>query len=46
MYVSLHNYTPYSFLDGGSSIDELVRRAAEIGMAALAMTDHSPKPDL
>src|SRR5207253_5288515 len=31
---------PYSFLDGGSHIEALVRRAAELGMPALAMTDH------
>ncbi len=41
MYVELHCHTPYSFLDGGSEIEELVRRAAELGMTALAVTDHN-----
>ncbi|HEY3332352.1 MAG TPA: DNA polymerase III subunit alpha [Capsulimonadaceae bacterium] len=41
MYVELHCHTAYSFLDGASDIDELVRRAAELGMPALAMTDHN-----
>jgi len=41
MYVELHCHTPYSFLDGASSIEELVRCAAEFGMPALAMTDHN-----
>ena len=39
-YAELHLHTPYSFLDGGSHIEALVRRAAELGMPALAMTDH------
>ena len=37
--VHLHIHTPYSFLDGGSSIETLVRRAASLGMTSLAMTD-------
>lgn len=41
MYAELHNHTPYSFLDGASTIEDLVRRAAELGMPALAMTDHN-----
>ncbi|MDE2126257.1 MAG: DNA polymerase III subunit alpha [Armatimonadetes bacterium] len=41
MPVSLHNHTPWSFLDGASDIDALVRRAAGFGMPALAMTDHN-----
>jgi DNA polymerase III alpha subunit len=39
-YAELHLHTPYSFLDGGSHIEALVHRAAELGMPALAMTDH------
>lgn len=39
-FVHLHVHTPYSFLDGASDIEALVRRAAELGMPALAMTDH------
>ncbi|MGC8667785.1 MAG: DNA polymerase III subunit alpha [Chthonomonadales bacterium] len=39
-FVHLHVHTPYSFLDGASDIETLVRRTAELGMPALAMTDH------
>lgn len=39
-YVSIHNHTTYSTLDGLVKIDELVNRAAEFGMPALAITDH------
>ncbi len=39
-FVHLHCHSPYSFLDGGSSIGDLVRRAASHGMDALALTDH------
>lgn len=41
MYVELHCHTPYSFLDGASDLESLVKRAAEFGMPALAMTDHN-----
>jgi len=34
-------HSPYSFLDGGSDIETLVRRAASFGMPALALTDHN-----
>lgn len=40
MFVHLHVHTPYSFLDGGSDIEALVREAASQGAPALAMTDH------
>jgi len=40
-YSELHCHTPYSFLDGASDIEALARRAAELGMPALAMTDHN-----
>ena len=39
-FVHLHVHSPFSFLDGASAIDELVRRAADFGMPALALTDH------
>jgi error-prone DNA polymerase len=39
-YVELHCHSAYSFLDGSSLPDELVARAAELGHAALALTDH------
>jgi len=40
-FVHLHLHTPFSFLDGASSIDELLKRAASFGFPALAITDHS-----
>jgi error-prone DNA polymerase len=39
-FIHLHVHTEYSFLDGGSAIDTLVHRAAELGMERLAITDH------
>ena len=39
-FVHLHVHSPFSFLDGASSIDELVRQAADLGVPALALTDH------
>src|SRR5205823_1832811 len=39
-YVELHMHSPWSFRDGGSDIEVLVRRAAELGMIRLALTDH------
>lgn len=39
-FVHLHVHTDYSLLDGCCRIDRLVARAAELGMPALAMTDH------
>jgi error-prone DNA polymerase len=40
-YVELHCHSAYSFLDGVSLPDELAHRAAELGYAALALTDHN-----
>lgn len=40
MCVHLHTHTEFSFLDG-ASLDDLVRRAAELEMPALAITDHN-----
>ncbi len=40
-YVELHCHSAYSFLDGVSLPDELVHGAAELGHAALALTDHN-----
>lgn len=40
MYVSLHNHTIFSVLDGMAKVEELVARAKEMGMPALAVTDH------
>lgn len=39
-YVHLHNHTHYSLLDGLTKVDELVARVKELGMSAVAMTDH------
>lgn len=39
-FVHLHNHTEYSLLDGSARIKKLVKRARELGMKALAITDH------
>ncbi len=39
-YVELHCHTAFSLLDGASLPEELARRAAELEMPALALTDH------
>lgn len=39
-FVHLHNHSEYSLLDGLSKIKEMVRRAKDLGMKALAITDH------
>ena len=39
-FVHLHLHTEYSLLDGANRIEPLARRAAELGMRAMAMTDH------
>ncbi|MDR3590306.1 MAG: DNA polymerase III subunit alpha [Negativicutes bacterium] len=39
-FVHLHNHTEFSLLDGASRIENLVRRAKEQGMPAVAITDH------
>ena len=40
MFTHLHNHTEYSMLDGISRIPDLVDRTVELGMSALAITDH------
>ena len=40
MYVELHVHSNFSLLDGADHPETLVRRAAELGMPALALTDH------
>ena len=40
MFSHLHVHTEYSMLDGLSRIEPLVRRAKELGMDSLAITDH------
>ncbi len=39
-FVSLHNHSDYSLLDGASQLPALVERAVELDMPALALTDH------
>ncbi len=39
-FVHLHVHTEYSMLDGAARLDDLFAKAAELGMPALAMTDH------
>jgi error-prone DNA polymerase len=40
MYTELHCHSAYSFLDGASDPAELATAAAELGLEALALTDH------
>jgi DNA polymerase-3 subunit alpha len=39
-FVHLHVHTEYSMLDGAARLDDLFAKTAEMGMPALAMTDH------
>ena len=39
-FVHLHCHTEYSLLDGAGRIPRLIARAKELGMPALAITDH------
>jgi DNA polymerase III subunit alpha len=39
-FVHLHNHSDYSLLDGAASVGSMVKRAKELGMPALALTDH------
>ncbi|HEX5524192.1 MAG TPA: DNA polymerase III subunit alpha [Pedococcus sp.] len=39
-FVHLHVHTEYSMLDGAARIDDLFKTAAEMGMPAIATTDH------
>ena len=39
-FVHLHVHSHYSLLDGLAKIDELVNRSKELGMSAIALTDH------
>ncbi|HEY7451016.1 MAG TPA: PHP domain-containing protein, partial [Candidatus Limnocylindria bacterium] len=40
-YCELHVHSNFSFLDGASHPEDLVARAARLGMPALAITDHA-----
>jgi DNA polymerase III alpha subunit len=40
-YCELHAHSNFSFLDGASHPEELIGRAAQLGMPAVAVTDHA-----
>src|SRR5579864_6642689 len=39
MYAELHSWSNFTFLEGGSHPEELIDRAAELGLSAIALTD-------
>jgi DNA polymerase-3 subunit alpha len=39
-FVHLHNHSEYSLLDGASRVKDMVKKAVELEMPALAITDH------
>ncbi|MGF1491624.1 MAG: DNA polymerase III subunit alpha [Microcoleaceae cyanobacterium] len=39
-FVGLHIHSDYSLLDGASQLPQLIDRAVELGMPAIAVTDH------
>lgn len=39
-FVHLHNHSEYSLLDGLAKMDDMVKRAKDLGMSSLALTDH------
>lgn len=39
-YVHLHNHTHYSLLDGLQKVKPMIEHVKELGMSAVAMTDH------
>lgn len=39
-FVHLHTHSEYSLLDGANRLDDLARRASDLDMPALALTDH------
>ena len=40
-YAELHCHSCFSLLDGASTPEALVQRAVELGLPALALTDHN-----
>jgi len=40
-FIHLHVHSPYSFLDGASSLDRLLEKAQAMDMPALGLTDHN-----
>ena len=39
-FVHLHNHSDFSILDGATRIPDMVKRAVDFGMPAVALTDH------
>ena len=39
-FVHLHGHSEYSLLDGGCRVQQMAETAAELGMPAMAVTDH------
>ncbi|MCL2645767.1 MAG: DNA polymerase III subunit alpha [Phycisphaerales bacterium] len=39
-FVHLHGHSHYSLLDGGATIEALLKKTKELGMPAIALTDH------
>ena len=39
-FIHLHTHSHYSLLDGLAKIDDIIDRAKELGMKAIALTDH------
>lgn len=39
-FCHLHVHSPWSFLDGASSLERIIERAADTDISALALTDH------
>jgi DNA polymerase-3 subunit alpha len=39
-FVHLHGHSHFSLLDGGATIDGLMKKTKELGMPAIALTDH------
>jgi error-prone DNA polymerase len=40
-YAELHAHSSFSFLDGVSSPEKLVERAAALGLAGMGLSDHN-----
>lgn len=45
-YAELHAHSAYSFLDGANEPEDLVAAALELGLEALALTDHDGFPGI
>ena len=45
-YAELHAHSAYSFLDGANEPEDLAAAAAELGLEALALTDHDGLPGI